>query len=380
MEQLKLKGFSKFVAFLLIAAIVISVVVFAAEGNEATPNEPESGNGGTLSAETDENTDKNDQKDDLTDITTTPDTNEPEADEPTLPAYLNKLTGITVTEEEYNSTAFGVVIDPALPSYGLSYADLAIELPTETGNSRMLFYSSSSDTIWKFGALKPTRDYISSVARLFGGVLVSYGNDDKISYSAGSTEYSTLDISKHNDCFYIESETNVYTSENLINVANNRTLLSSSAHTYNDAPYKISESVVTSGIDGANNVLIPYSADNRTLLSYNPSTGVYQYIKNDEAKVDMLTGERISYDNVFVLFANTTTYENASASQLVVDTESGGKGYYLTKGKLTEFVWSVSEDGKLEFKNLMGEVLEVNTGTSYIAYYKASAASTVQIS
>ena len=93
--------------------------------------------------------------------------------------------------------------------------------------------------------------------------------------------------------------------------------------------------------------------------------------------MDMLTGDNISFKNVFILFANATTYENSDGTELVIDTVSGGRGYYISNGGLTEFVWSTTKSGELVFKNLMGETLVVNRGNAYIAYYKASLASDI---
>ena len=93
--------------------------------------------------------------------------------------------------------------------------------------------------------------------------------------------------------------------------------------------------------------------------------------------MDMLTGENIAFKNVFILFSNATTYENSDGTELVIDTVAGGRGYYISNGGLTEFVWSTNKSGELVFKNLMGEILQVNCGNAYIAYYKASLAANV---
>ena len=94
----------------------------------------------------------------------------------------------------------------------------------------------------------------------------------------------------------------------------------------------------------------------------------------------MLTGKNIDFSNLFILFANSTTYENSAGSQMVIDTVSGGKGYYISNGKLMEFNWSVNRIGALEFKNLMGEELQINRGNSYIGFYKASIFSKITFS
>ena len=108
------------------------------------------------------------------------------------------------------------------------------------------------------------------------------------------------------------------------------------------------------------------------MLIYDETTGKYRYQKNGEFKYDMLNGNAISYTNVFILFADTTTYENATAKELVINTTGSGKGYYISKGRLTEFNWCINNDGNLIFKDLMGEILTVNAGNSYLSYFKAS--------
>ena len=86
----------------------------------------------------------------------------------------------------------------------------------------------------------------------------------------------------------------------------------------------------------------------------------------------------ITYTNAFVLYANSTTYENSDASQLVMNTTSGGRGYYFSKGKYTEINWTV-EDGNLMFTTLGGDPLNVNPGNSYITYFKTSKSESVLI-
>ena len=87
----------------------------------------------------------------------------------------------------------------------------------------------------------------------------------------------------------------------------------------------------------------------------------------------------IGFDNVYVLFADATTYEKAHGSELVMDTVSGGVGYYVTMGTYSEIRWSVNELGNLEFYSLNGDKLIANTGTSYVAYFKSSQSSSVKI-
>ncbi len=377
MDNQKPTGVGKLITFLIVFGIVITLVVFAASGNTLT-NLPENDDKNETNNENINNNNQNNEEENKQEESI--DTPLPPNDTtpPPAPIYYNKLTGLVITEDELSSTAFGNVIDPTQQTYGLSYADIAIEFPTEVSNTRMLFFSSSKDIIWKIGNLAPTRKYINTFSSYLGGLIISYGQDDRVNYNTPVTSTPAVDISLHADCYYIENGSYKYTNEAFIDTAISRTEYANTQYGYKDAPFILSDTLLQTGIGGANNISIPYSASNKTEIKYDISTGKYLYYKNGEKRLDMLNGEAISYENVFILFSNSTTYENSNATQLVLDTTGGGKGYYFSNGLLNEFNWSI-EDGKLIFKNLMGEVLNVNIGTSYISFYKASNASNITI-
>ncbi len=375
MKNLKLKGFYKFLSLLLIAILVVSAVGFAASGRETTPTQPDSGNTGDTNGEADNNTDDENATNTPTqdkDNTATPDENKtpPIITEPEV-VFYSKITGLKITEEEFNTVPTGLVVDPLRPLYGVSKSDLAIEFPIEDGSSRLVGYTTNPEVMWKIGSLRATRNFISNMSNFFGGVIVSYGNDDKVAYDAWETKNIVLDLSQYSDCYYIENTLYIYTSENMVDIAENRMSASSSLTTYKEAPYAFSDSKI-SGITEAATITIPYSSQNVTNLYYHEGSGKYLYYKGDNRRMDMLTGENISFTNVFILFSNATTYENSDGTELVIDTVAGGRGYYISMGGLTEFTWSTTKSGELVFKNLMGEVLTVNRGNTYIAYYKAS--------
>ena len=383
MKNLNLKGFYKFISLLLIAILVVSAVGFAASGRESATEKPGSGDGDTLVDNTDENKDKtpSDNQDDSEE-----NENETTDEEMTPPPiivpeeiFLSKITGLRISEEEYNAIPKGIVVDPLRPLYGVSKSDISIEFPIEDGTSRMLAYTTNAEVMWKIGALKATRNFISNMSNFFGGVVISYGNDDKVVYNVWDTDDIVLDLSQYSDCYYIENTLYVYTSEVMVDVAENRMSASVKLSDYKDAPYIFSEMTV-SGVTDATTVSIPYSSTNVTNLYYHAGSGKYLYYKGDNRRMDMLTGENISFTNIFILFSNSTTYENSDGCELVIDTIAGGRGYYISNGGLTEFLWSTNASGQLTFKNLMGETLEVNRGNAYIAYYKASLASNISFS
>lgn len=389
MKSFKMNSLQRLVSFILIAVLLICTVGFAAGGWQSTNDEPDSGEVGDKTDKTDENTDgtppssdenKNNDSADVGEDTQKPDDAE-QPDEPVIeiPKYTSQITGLEVSSDVAFSTPVGYVLNPVMPLYGISGSDLTLEFPIEDGSTRILSYTTNTAMLWKVGSLAPTRAFISASSNFFGGIVVSYGNDDVVKYSAWDTSKIDLDISKISDCYYIENTLYIYTSKDLVDLAKQKSP-SLNVSTYKTAPYIFNETEENIlGTTKASSVILPFSNSNETELYYSDSSEQYLYFKSGSRKVDMLNGKNISFTNIFVLFSNATTYEKSSGTELVIDTTSGGAGYYISKGYMTEIRWSVDENGALEFKTLKGEKLTVNKGNAYISYYKASNASKVTV-
>ena len=367
MNSFKLNTFQKFACFALIIILVICAVGFAADGWQIDFNSDEDklGNNNDSNIAPPNNT-PDGSNDDETDVP-----GDSTTQEPPEPEYFSIATGLQISKTESEAIPTGIVIDPCAPVYGISSSDISIEFPIEDGTTRLLAYTTDEDVMWKIGSLKPARNYISNMSNFFGGLIVSYGKDDIISYDSWETKNLELDLSAYPDCYYIENSHYVYTTEAMIESAKQKS--HQGLHTgYSSMPFSFADSQINMGYNEATAITIPFSQANESQFYYNELTGKYLYYKTGNRKLDMLTGKNLDYTNIFILFANSTTYENSSGSQMVIDTVTGGKGYYISDGKLTEFNWSTAKSGALEFKNLMGETLEINRGNSYIAFYKAS--------
>ncbi len=391
MKSSKESGLHKIVSFALIAVLLVFIVGFAANGWNEDLKGSESGDGGDKTGETDENIDNNPTPpdDDTSNTTPPPSTDSTESEdnnsgentlppEPEAPKYINSLTGLEITKEQSEKLPLGFVINPSLAMYGVSSSDLAIEFPTEDGTTRMLSYTTDTSLLWKIGSLVETRAFISGMSNFFGGIVVSYGNDDIVKYSPWDLSKSELNLKNFTSCYYTENTLYVYTSAESVDMALSQRP-DIKIQGYKNAPYIFNQDGKVLGNNDATTVIIPYSESSETELYYSEKTGKYLYYKSGNRKIDMLSGKNISFNNVFILFADTTTYDKSIGSELVVDTTSGGRGYYISAGKQTEITWSVNENAELKFFSLSGDVLEVNTGNSYISYYKASNSSAVKI-
>ena len=355
----------RLVAFFVIAAVLTCTATFAASGWQSfLPNEPDSDNaaGNMPDGEVDENTDGQENS---------------KQDEIPPPEIKHYLTGITIPTDGASSAPIAFVYGANDPLYGISSAIMTVEIPTENGATRYISLFSEDIYLGKIGSILPTRDYISGVATALGAILIHRGNDDAFKYSSGG--YGGIDILQNTGYSYTEYSEYHYTNSDLVNALITNTKTETLRPKSVKAPF-IHASTDVYGGASALSVVIPYSEANATHLVYNESERAYVLYKGTAAVKDLLNGKTCAYENAFVLFASATTYETAEATETVFDTQSGGEGYYFTRGTAQKITWTTDGDGNLVFYNEVGGLLTVNTGSSYIAFEKASRKSSVSYS
>jgi len=361
MKFLKGGNLLKLVAFFVIAAILTCTVAFASNGWQSfVEDEPDSDDEGGNN--TDNNVDEN------TDGT-------PGGDEPVVqpaPVFYHYLTGEIVSPELANERPIGFVYSSTDPNYAISSAYLTVEIPIENGDTRLIGLFSASEYLGKIGSIAPTRDYFSPVANSLGCLLIHHGNDDSFEYSSNAS-VDNVDLCEQGGYYYTEYTNYRYSNGDLISALLKNTGKDTVANGSVKAPFSFAEigSPDVRGGSSASTVVLPYSDANTTQLVYDHERGGYVLYKSTEEYHDLLNDKACVYDNAFILYADATTYESAEATETVIDTESGGVGYYFTRGTVIRINWS-TEGGSLVFTDESGKRLTVNRGTSYIAFEKAS--------
>ncbi len=366
MKSLKTSSLFRLAALLLIAVIAICMVGFVAEGWQSEPpKQPESGETDKNNGDTDENTDGGGE-------TITP---EP----PSPPEYTHYLTGLKITAEEYRQRPFCFVMDSASPLYGISDAPMMIEIPIEAGQSRFLVYRDQSQNLGKVGSITKERECISRLLDFFGGIAIYNGTEGSRLTNGAQSSRLSFDLSAYSGYAYTENTNYLYSNKDLLLAGLQNAGISTSATEaltlpFAFAPYFSDPIRFTAS---AQAVTLPYSEINETNLYYDSTCGQYLLGKGGQAKNDLLNGKSVSFKNAFVLFADATTYEGADQTEMTIDTDGGGKGYYFTEGTACAITWRTDATGKLIFFDERGTRLTVNRGASYIAFYKASRAADV---
>ncbi len=369
MKSLKTSSLFRLAALLIIAVVVICMVGFVAQEWQGAPEkQPESGETDNNSGNTDENTDG-----DGTSVTPDP---------PAPPEYTHYLTGLETTAEEHRTRPLCFVMDSASPLYGISNAPLTIEIPIENGRTRLLVYRDHSQNLGKIGSITEGRECILRLLDCFGGIAVYNGIDSERGGQGASQGRPSFDLSLQQGYAYSENASYLYSNGDLLyaglqNAGISLTATEGRALPFNFVPY-FSDPIRFSA--SAQTVILPYSESNETDLYYDANAHRYVLGKNGQTKSDLLNGRSAAYENAFVLFADATTYESASRTEMITDTAGGGSGYYFTEGTALPILWRTDAAGRLIFTNESGEIITANRGSSYIAFYKASQAEKVLFS
>ncbi|MBO5907296.1 MAG: DUF3048 C-terminal domain-containing protein [Clostridia bacterium] len=366
MNTKKNGNYGKLIAFFLVAVILVGTFGFAAEGWQSTSqNESDSG-------KVDDDSDKADEnKDD--------ENKEPEI---YIPEFVSSLSGLEVTESVSRQRPVGFVMDSSSPLYGISGAEVVVELPTENGQTRLVAFTTSTRELGKIGSLAPTRGYMSNIAKYFGAVLVSAGCDDTIEYESLDLSASHFDTTQNSGYHYTEYTHFVYTNGALIGAGLANTNIGTALNARQQLPFSFAEfgSDKILGSISARSVVLPFSQSSESELYYSEEDGKYSFSKGGVTKTDMLSDKYLAYDNVFVLFADTVTYESASGSEMIMNTTSSGTGYYISAGYATAIKWEANSLGNMTFFTESGEKLTVNRGRSYIGFLKSSLAASFKFS
>lgn len=376
-EQKSNVGLYKVLSAILICIVLILIVGIAANGWQKDDiNENDNISDGE---EDKDNTDTENKNGDTNEDEGTADNNTDSDQtvntEPEPPKFYSYLSGLECAESISNSIPYAFVIEPNAPLYGVSDAEILIEIPIENGKTRYLMLKNDINELGKLGALAKTRNYISQIVKFFGGILVAHGNDDLVNYTS-IPQNLHLDMLENSSYIYKENGKNVYTDADKLKTLTKNLGFDTTTLKTQSMPFNFSDDQAIKGKTSAKCITVPYANGEETVLLY-ASDGKYSLSKGGRSKVDMLTGENASFTNVFVLFADMVTYEMSDGTETVVKSETDGTGYYLTGGTLTEIRWSVDSSNNLTFTDLSGNKITVNRGNSYIGYYKASESNSV---
>ncbi len=298
-----------------------------------------------------------------------------------IPEYINFLTGLETTEEISRKRPISYLITTNSPLYSVSRADILTEFPIEDGTTRLLATFRDHSSLDKIGSLCSSRNYIAKISATFSSILVSAGKDPSLLSSDTSPKIPHLDVSTQSGYHYTEYSQFYYTSGSLTDAGFSALGISTALADTAQMPFDFNShgSDRLKFDDTAKTVILPFTDISETELYFESKSGKYSFYKNGTVKTDNLTSTSPMLDNIFVLFADTLTYEGEAGTEMLMQTSNGGKGYYITEGTKKNIVWTTDSDGELVFSELTGERLTVNRGRSYIGFMRSSRIDQVKI-
>ncbi len=313
-----------------------------------------------------------------TDLNDTDVENKGENVTPTLPpavVYYNVLTGLKTTSELAALRPVSVCIENtpySLPQYGVSDAQVLIEAPVAGGGTKLMMLTTDYRYMTTIGAVTSTRPYLAELGDMFDSIHCFNGTDGTMTDEL-LAEYDTLNAENTllNGIYY-KDETRFDIDDRMTNGI----LLDSGIRraeldeklSNGSIPYTFVKDGTEMTPDGirALEATIRYSDNENAQFTYNSETKMYERAQFGTTTLDGTNGEKVSFKNVMILYASSTTYESKDSKSMDFIFTDGGSGTYISNGQAVTFLWHVDENGDLHFTDASGAALEINRGTSYI--------------
>lgn len=301
---------------------------------------------------------------------------------------LNLLTGhYDLSDEAVGKRPVVITVnnvEASMPQYGIETADIIFEIPVETGLTRMLAVYADLYAIPNVCSVRSYRYYFAPVALTYDAIYIHWGEDPSMLdylYSLNMTRYDGIsdtwlfgrDEERLAQRYNVE-HTSVFYGPLLA-----QRLESDGARTDLDEAHNVTafnfvpdgQEIIPDGQD-CTAVDIEYGSVGSGLC-YLENEGKYYKTQNGKEQIEGSNGNVLKFDNIFLL---NTDIALRNVEQRISVNWNGGEGYtgyYISKGKAQPITWSKADEwSPFIFLDAQGNILNVNTGKSYITFVKES--------
>lgn len=258
----------------------------------------------------------------------------------------------------------------AWPQAGLNEAYAVYEIIVEGGETRLMPIFKGKD-LAKIGPVRSSRHYYLDYALENDAIYVHFGWSPQAESDIKTLGVNNINgITESSSDFWRVKDKNsphnvVTKTQNILTMANKKSyrITSSSTSILN---YKEKEIELQEG-NVANKVTIPYSVQHTVSYTYNTETKRYERYARGQKQTDWETKEAISTKNIIITFAkNYQLNDVENKDRQGLNNIGTLKGYYITNGKAIEITCTKnSRTEKTVYKDLAGNVIEVNDGNTY---------------
>ena len=266
----------------------------------------------------------------------------------------------------------------AVQQVGLNDAYIVYEIIVEGGETRLMavYKGKSPDEI---GPVRSSRHYFLDYALENDAIYVHFGWSPQ-----AESDISTLGVNNINGLYYDSGRSRTASAsfwrtnkkyaphnamvnmEKLMELADKlkyrKTSTATSILNY------VSDEVELDGSMLAQKVTIPYSTSNTVKYEYDEETKTYVRYTRNKKQVDLVSGETVTAKNIIVTFAkNYQLADKENKDRQGLNNIGKLNGYYITNGKAIKITCEKkSRKEKTVYKDLEGNVIEVNDGNTFI--------------
>ena len=289
----------------------------------------------------------------------------------------NPLTGLWIDEKYYNLRPISVQycnVPNALPSYGLSFADIIYEMVTEARTTRLMPIFTEYDKVEKFEAIRSTRHYFNRKAVEYDTIHVFCGASDYANhYDLYWKHYPYLnfvDLIKDPGLNRDNSRVapyNAYTLPEQVVKQIDAKGYSRTHQSFYECNHKFADKFAPlENGESAMKISVPYFRKNLPWFEYNEADQLYYRYQFEGKHVDGQTGEQLTCTNILVQYVAHKAlagYEEAGSQD--IDWTGSGEGVYCTGGKRINVTWRY-DNYSTRWYDANGEEIKMNPGKTWV--------------
>lgn len=308
---------------------------------------------------------------------------EPEP-EPEPAGPLNPLTGLEngIDQQTAERIPVAVMVSNSynsLPQWGISQADILIEMIAEGRITRFLALFQNPAVLEALGSVRSARPYFIDMAQGFEAAYLHFG---------GSVPAYNL-IGKRKDLIDMDGIRGGYEGSLFVRDPSRRKTIGLEHSVITSGP-RIEEALAGLGRDltrqnqqpffpfdpehsakdgaYANKVTLTFSNRHKPWFEYDSQSGQYLRYQYGEPQMDAFYDKQVAVTNLIVLHMPLADVPGSELALVEVTTTGQGKGYYCSGGRWVPITWQRdSYDQRLELLDEAGQPLKLAPGNSFIS-------------
>lgn len=298
-----------------------------------------------------------------------------QAEESPEAAVKSYLTGENVSESISRRRPIAVMLGNdtnGAPQSGTENAGVIYEAPVEGGITRLMAVIEDYDNIPRIGSVRSCRDYFLFYANEYDAIYSHYGQavyalqyldqhliDNLNGLTLGNAYYRSTDrVAPHNaytDFSHLQAgiQSQGYSQQYKEDYTGH----------FQFAP-EGTETTLDDGVS-ANVVKLDNFAYNHPWFEYNADTKEYSRFQFNAPHIDQNTGNQLTCENIILQYSDYQPYD--PNGYLNIDTQSGGEGKYITRGKAIDIHWTRdSQWGITHYYDSNDQEIQLNPGKTWV--------------